>query len=74
LGLHERILTDLTARREANEVTVGETNEEGGSAWHSSKMTTLPYRFEGRMVEGGNQASVYHVADIFLHYMPFFMM
>lgn len=40
-----------------------------------SRSTTMPYRtLDGEKVAGGGAAGTNQVADIILHYMPFFMM
>jgi hypothetical protein len=38
-----------------------------------SSLNSRPYRHEGMMIKGGDPVSTNSVADIFLYYMPFFM-
>ena len=38
-----------------------------------SRLDSRPYRYDGKMVKGGEPVSVENLADIFLYYMPFFM-
>ena len=59
--------------RPTDELEVISSTARGSNISRLSRLDSRPYRYEGIMVKGGKPVSVDNIADIFLYYMPFFM-